>query len=52
MKLLITDAGGQPGRALYAAAPSGFAVTALDRQKLDIAALEAIRAATCLRCAG
>jgi dTDP-4-dehydrorhamnose reductase len=30
MKVLITGAGGQLGRALCAAAPSGFAVTALD----------------------
>lgn len=45
MKVLITGAGGQLGRALCAAAPSGFAVTALDRQELDIAAPEAIRAA-------
>jgi dTDP-4-dehydrorhamnose reductase len=45
MKVLITGAGGQLGRALCAAAPSGFAVTALDKRKLDIAAPEAIRVA-------
>lgn len=45
MRVLITGAGGQLGCALLAAAPSGFAVTALDRRKLDIAAPEAIRGA-------
>lgn len=45
MKVLITGAGGQLGRALCATAPSGFAVTALDKEKLDIAEPEAIRVA-------
>ncbi len=37
MKVLVTGAGGQLGRALVAAAPAGADVTALDRGHLDIA---------------
>ncbi|WP_380879043.1 NAD(P)-dependent oxidoreductase [Sphingomonas sp. DBB INV C78] len=47
MKALITGAGGQVGRALLAAAPSGWEVVGLDRAGLDIgdetAVLRAVR---------
>lgn len=38
MKVLLTGAGGQVGRALAATAPIGVSLTALGRDKLDIAA--------------
>ena len=45
MRVLITGAGGQLGRALTAAAPAGAVVNALTRAELDIADADGVRAA-------
>ena len=45
MRVLITGAGGQLGRALAAAAPAGAQLRALTRAQLDIADADAVRSA-------
>lgn len=45
MKLLITGAAGQLGRALLATAPAGHEVLGLTRAELDLASADSIRAA-------
>lgn len=45
MRVLVTGAGGQVGRALLRAAPEGTELLALDRSQLDLADEQAVRSA-------